>query len=113
MVGECANGSEACAAIAREGLDLVFLDVQMPEMDGFSVLEQLPPARIHLVIFTTAFDRHAVRAFDAHAVDYLLKPVKPARFAAAVARDQLANQQARSTACGLLDLLAERQAVAP
>ena len=115
VVGECANGPDACAAIVREGPDLVFLDVQMPEMDGFAVLQQLPPDRMPLVVFTTAFDRHAVRAFDAHALDYLLKPLQPERFAAAVARarDQLANQQARAATRGLLDLLAERQAAGP
>lgn len=115
VVGDCTNGPDACAAITREGPDLVFLDVQMPEMDGFAVLDQIPRDRMPLVIFTTAFDRHAVRAFDAHALDYLLKPLKPERFAAAVARarDQLANLQARTATRGLLDLLAERQAGAP
>ena len=115
VVGECANGPDACAAIARERPDLVFLDVQMPEMDGFAVLQQCPPDRMPLVIFTTAFDRHAVRAFDAHALDYLLKPLKPERFTAAVARarDQFAHQRERTATRGLLDLLAERQATEP
>ena len=115
VVGECVDGPDACAAIARERPDLVFLDVQMPEMDGFAVLQQVPRDQLPMVIFTTAFDRHAVRAFDAHALDYLLKPLKPERFTAAVARarDQLASQRERAATRGLLELLAERQATAP
>ena len=87
----------------------------MPEMDGFQLLEMLPRERLPVVIFTTAYDQHAVRAFEAHALDYLLKPFKPERFKAAIARarEHLANQQASTAARGLLDLLAERQSSPP
>jgi len=114
IIGECANGHDALAAIQQDPPDLLFLDVQMPEMDGFELLQQLPRERLPVVIFTTAYDQHAVRAFEAHALDYLLKPFKPERFKAAIARarDHLANQQASAAARGLLNLLAERQATA-
>lgn len=112
---EASDGLAAVDAIERERPDLVFLDVQMPEMDGFAVLQQVPRDQMPMVIFTTAFDRHAVRAFDAHALDYLLKPLKPERFTAAVARarDQHAHQRERTATRGLLELLAERQATEP
>ena len=82
ILGEAANGFEAVKMAAELKPDLVFLDVQMPKLDGFEVLAQLdgPPA----VIFVTAFDQHALRAFDAHAVDYLLKPFSKERFDAAL-----------------------------
>src|ERR1035437_7513594 len=73
IVAECANGFEAVKAIAETAPDLVFLDVQMPKLDGFEVLELIEP-RSPAVIFVTAYDQYAMRAFDAHAVDYLLKP---------------------------------------
>ena len=111
LIGECASGAEALAAIERDSPDLLFLDVQMPEMDGFELLQKLPRAGLPLVVFTTAFDKHAVRAFETHALDYLLKPFQADRFKAAVARahEHLANQKASSAARGLLDLLATRQ----
>ena len=107
IVGECASGLEALAVLERDRPDLMFLDVQMPGMDGFQLLQQLPPDRLPLVIFTTAFDQHAVRAFEAHALDYLLKPFKAERFRAAVARarEHLTNQKAGVAARGLLALL--------
>ncbi|MGH7950198.1 MAG: LytR/AlgR family response regulator transcription factor [Candidatus Binataceae bacterium] len=111
LIGECASGAEALAAIERDAPDLLFLDVQMPEMDGFELLQKLPRERLPVVVFTTAYDKHAVRAFEAHALDYLLKPFQPERFKAAVARahEHLANRQASSAARGLLDLLAARK----
>ncbi len=111
LIGECASGEDALAAIKRDPPDLLFLDVQMPEMDGFALLQKLPRERLPVVIFITAYDKHAVRAFEAHALDYLLKPVQPERFKAAVARahEHLTNQQASSAARGLLDLIASRQ----
>lgn len=111
LIGECSNPGEAIAAIERHSPDLVFLDVQMPGMDGFELLTKLPRERLPVVIFTTAYDKHAVRAFEAHALDYLLKPFQPERFKAAVARAQehLSTKQASSAARGLLDLLAARQ----
>ncbi|HSU16810.1 LytTR family DNA-binding domain-containing protein [Longimicrobium sp.] len=86
VVAEAGNGAEALDAIAATQPDLVFLDVQMPEMDGFEVLNALGPERTPAVIFVTAFDEHAVRAFDAEAADYLLKPFDDERFARALAR---------------------------
>jgi two-component system LytT family response regulator len=110
-VGECSSGADAVAAIGRNPPDLVFLDVQMPEMDGFKVLEKIPRDRLPAIVFTTAFDKHAVRAFEIHALDYLLKPIEPNRFKAAVARvrEHLRTQQTSSAARGLLDLLASRK----
>jgi len=84
-VFECKNGYEAIEVITREKPDLVFLDVQMPEMDGFEVLTRLPPGSMPEVIFVTAHDRYALDAFACHAVDYLLKPFDGQRFASALA----------------------------
>jgi two-component system LytT family response regulator len=86
VVGECADGSTAVEAIVAERPDLVFLDVQMPELDGFEVLQRLPPSALSTFVFVTAFDRYALRAFDVHAVDYLLKPFTADRFAEAMHR---------------------------
>jgi two-component system LytT family response regulator len=86
VVVECRDGGAAVEAIAEHTPDLVFLDVQMPGMDGFGVLEATPAALLPVVIFVTAYDEYAVRAFDAQALDYLLKPFKRARFLAALAR---------------------------
>ncbi|HEV8630527.1 MAG TPA: LytTR family DNA-binding domain-containing protein [Thermoanaerobaculia bacterium] len=87
-VGEAASGFEAILAVEEVDPQVVLLDVQMPGVDGFGVLEELERRGVErpLVIFVTAYDRYAVRAFDAHAVDYLLKPVTPERFAEAVRR---------------------------
>lgn len=84
IVGECANIAEARAAIESLAPALLFLDVQMPGGTGFDLLTQL--GRVPQVIFTTAHDEHAVRAFEVNALDYLLKPVEPARLAEALAR---------------------------
>jgi len=86
VVGECRNGREALAALDTLAPDLVFLDVQMPELDGFDVLRARGPAAMPHVVFITAYDEFAVRAFETHALDYLVKPVNEARFAAALAR---------------------------
>jgi two-component system, LytTR family, response regulator len=86
VVADCANGFEAVKAVAETRPDLLFLDVQMPKLDGFEVLELIDPAHLPVVIFVTAFDQYATRAFDAHAVDYLLKPFDAARFERAVER---------------------------
>ena len=85
VIGECVNGREAIAAVKKQRPDLLFLDIQMPEVDGFQALAQLA-APLPAVIFVTAFDEHAVKAFEVHALDYLLKPFKPARLRAAIAR---------------------------
>jgi two-component system LytT family response regulator len=85
-IHEAREGREAVAAIRRFRPDLVMLDVQMPEMDGFAVVREIGAAHMPATIFVTAHDRHAVEAFEIHAVDYLLKPVGRERFAAAMAR---------------------------
>src|ERR1700730_14961805 len=84
IAAECANGFEAVKAIAETSPDLLFLDVQMPKLDGFEVLELIDPGPV--VIFVTAYDQYATRAFDAHAVDYLLKPFSAERFERALER---------------------------
>jgi two-component system LytT family response regulator len=84
IAAECANGFEAVKSVAELKPDLVFLDIQMPKLDGFEVLELIDPAPA--IIFVTAHDNHAIRAFEVHAVDYLLKPVGADRFEAALAR---------------------------
>ncbi|HEX2080877.1 MAG TPA: LytTR family DNA-binding domain-containing protein [Longimicrobium sp.] len=80
LVAECRSGREAAEAIEREAPDLVFLDVQMPGMDGFGVIEAVGPERMPATIFVTAFEEHALRAFQVHALDYLLKPFGDERF---------------------------------
>ena len=96
VAGEARNGTEAVRLIRTLAPDLVFLDVQMPEIDGFGVLRQLDPARLPAIIFITAHDSFAVRAFEAHALDYLLKPIAEARFhdALAHARERLLSREA-------------------
>jgi two-component system LytT family response regulator len=96
IIGECKNGREAVAAIEKQKPDLIFLDVQMPLLDGFGVIremraENLPP----VVVFVTAFDEHAIRAFEINALDYLLKPVDPERFKKTMerVREQIRNKQ--------------------
>lgn len=86
IVGECADGLSAVEKIVDLAPDLVFLDIQMPGMDGFEVLSALPRTRLPNVIFLTAYEQHALRAFEVHALDYLLKPVDDERFAAALER---------------------------
>jgi two-component system, LytTR family, response regulator len=86
IAGECADGLEALAAIAKREPDLVLLDIQMPGLDGFGVIERVGVERMPTVVFVTAFDSYAVRAFEVHALDYVMKPFDPARFDAAVRR---------------------------
>jgi two-component system, LytTR family, response regulator len=91
IVGECGNGLEAVKTVAEHKPELLFLDVQMPKLTGFDVLELVDPAGL-AVIFVTAFDQYAMKAFDVHAVDYLLKPYSKERFEAALERAK--NQKA-------------------
>jgi two-component system, LytTR family, response regulator len=98
-VGECSGGREAVEAILEHRPDLVFLDVQMPDLNGFEVLDAVATEWLPAVIFVTAYDEYAIKAFDVHAIDYLLKPIEPERFRTAVAR---------ATKRGLLSLLDER-----
>lgn len=86
IVGECSDGKSAVQKILALSPDIVFLDVQMPGMDGFDVLRSLPKEHLPQVIFVTAYEQHAVQAFEVYALDYLLKPIDDERFAAAVHR---------------------------
>lgn len=86
VIGECANGVEAVTSIAELRPDIVFLDIQMPGLDGFDVLRSLPPELIPVIVFVTAFDRYAIKAFEVNAVDYVLKPIDRERFGVAVGR---------------------------
>lgn len=86
VIAECANGREALNAIKKHRPDLIFLDVQMPELDGLGVVRGMPRDQNLLIVFVTAFDRFAIEAFDAHAIDYILKPVNAERFAQTLAR---------------------------
>jgi two-component system LytT family response regulator len=99
VVGECAHGREAIAAIRAHAPDLVLLDVQMPEVDGFAVVREIGVARMPVVVFVTAFDQYALRAFEAQALDYLLKPFSDTRFQQALAR---AKEQVRQRRLGAL-----------
>ena len=115
VVAECADGEDAVRRIAQLAPDLVFLDVQMPGMDGFGVLARVPRERWPLVIFLTAHEQHALRAFDAHALDYLLKPVDDDRFALALgrARQRLKECRASEALSRVGALLLEHGGVAP
>jgi two-component system LytT family response regulator len=90
---QCANGREALAAITELHPDLMFLDIQMPGLSGFDVLAQVPQESLPMIVFVTAFDRFAIDAFEAHALDYLLKPVDDARLARALERVRAQWQQ--------------------
>jgi two-component system, LytTR family, response regulator len=107
IVGECGDGVEAASAIRKWSPDLVFLDVQMPELDGFGVLDALGVERGPEIIFVTAYDEYTLRAFDVHALDYLLKPVNPDRFHKALsrARARLRNKSSERLNGRLLALL--------
>jgi two-component system LytT family response regulator len=95
VVAECANGREAIQAIEESPPDLLFLDIQMPEVDGFDVLRAIGVGQVPVVIFVTAYDQFALRAFEAHALDYLLKPFDDERFETALqrARERIRQQQ--------------------
>jgi two-component system LytT family response regulator len=86
VVGECGDGESAVNMILSKKPDLVFLDVQMPEIDGFAVVHRVGPERMPTAVFVTAYDQYALRAFEANAIDYVLKPVGQQRFAKALAR---------------------------
>jgi two-component system LytT family response regulator len=107
IIGECTNGKEAIAAIKKHRPDLIFLDVQMPEIDGLGVLKALPASQLPLVVFVTAFDKFAIDAFDAHALDYVLKPVNPARFAKTLmrVRKRYSEQEVSQISQKLMELL--------
>jgi two-component system, LytTR family, response regulator len=100
VAGECGTGPDAVAAIRALAPDLVFLDVQMPGLDGFGVLDALPPGRAPAVVFTTAYDEYAVRAFEVRALDYLVKPFARARFEEALRRARAALHDRPAGAAG-------------
>ena len=112
VIAEAENGIAAVAAIENDRPDIVFLDVQMPEVDGFGVIEAVGADRMPLTIFVTAYDRYALKAFDADAVDYLMKPFGNKRFQQAVARAKARLRSAGSQVLGpsVLDLVAKRDA---
>lgn len=109
LIGECADGLEAIERIQQESPDLIFLDVQMPELDGFGVLARLSSEAMPAVIFVTAYDQFALKAFEVHAVDYLLKPFDQERFQTALQRalDRIRHRQSGELNQRLSDLLAE------
>src|SRR5215217_7186608 len=111
ILDECSNGREAVKATNTLKPDLIFLDIQMPEMDGFDVLARVGPEHIQGIIFVTAFDQYALKAFDVHALDYLLKPYDDERFARALerAKAQIAAHEINQLSGRLLALLEERE----
>jgi two-component system LytT family response regulator len=110
VVAECQTGAETLQALTLYKTDLLFLDVRMPDLDGFEVLSQLPEAEMPIVIFTTAYDQHAVRAFEAQALDYLLKPFDQERLHQALerARQELLKNKGRDAAQQILRYLSEK-----
>lgn len=112
IAGEAASGPEAVELLRSVHPDLVFLDIQMPGLDGFGVIEAIGVEAMPLVVFVTAYDEHALRAFEVHAFDYLLKPFAPRRFQGVLARarerlSQMNQPAAPSVATRLEELLAE------
>jgi two-component system, LytTR family, response regulator len=109
IVSESASGTEAVGDIRRLAPDLVFLDVQMPELTGFEVLDRLDPARMPVIVFVTAYDQYALKAFEVCALDYLLKPFDRERFGRALARAraELDRRQAGQVNERVLKLLSE------
>ena len=109
IIAEAGNGREALDLIRKHDPDLVFLDIQMPGMDGFDVLRALPQRKMPAIVFVTAFDDYAIKAFEAHALDYLLKPVDDARLGDALerAREQQDERQAVEHRGRLLSMVAE------
>lgn len=111
VIAQCVNGREALDAVAREQPDLMFLDIQMPGLSGLDVLARLPHESMPMIIFVTAFDRYAMEAFEAQALDYLLKPINDARFAQSMdrVRDQWQQRSALAQREKLMKLLADTQ----
>jgi two-component system, LytTR family, response regulator len=111
VVAECGDGPQAVSAIQHHTPDLVFLDVQMPGLDAFGVINAIGAERMPTVIFITAYDEYALRAFEVHALDYLLKPFNRNRFADAVARvrEHLARARGRAAEPNVLELIDDLQ----
>lgn len=115
IIGECSNGKDAVATIKKQSPDLVFLDIQMPDLDGFGVVEKIGAERMPVVIFVTAYDEYALRAFEAHALDYLLKPIDEDRLFLALKRAKAqitlksGSESGEQVAALLLEWKAEKQ----
>ena len=111
IVGEAADGTEAVELVRARQPDLLFLDVQMPVMDGFEVIEKVSADHLPIVVFVTAHDQYALKAFETHALDYLLKPFTASRFHAAIdrARLEVARAGDHETHRRLIELLDERR----
>ena len=109
IVAQCGNGDAALVAIAEHSPDLMFLDVQMPGLDGFATLRAIPASQMPLVVFVTAYDHYAICAFEASAVDYLLKPIDDSRFAQALhrVREAMRDRESETHCARLLGLLGE------
>ena len=109
VIAECQNGGETLHTLSAYKPDLMFLDVRMPDLDGFEVLSRVPRLDMPLVVFTTAFDGHAIRAFEAHALDYLLKPFDHERLHQALerARNELEKANTRAETQRILQYLSE------
>jgi two-component system LytT family response regulator len=108
LIAQCTNGREALGVIDAEQPDLMFLDIQMPGLSGFDVLARVPQESMPMIVFVTAYDRYALDAFEAHALDYLLKPINDARFAQALdrVREHWAQRNALAQREKLMSLLA-------
>jgi two-component system, LytTR family, response regulator len=115
VVAECSNGVEALQQVQEQRPDVIFLDIQMPRLNGFELLEALEPDRIPIVVFTTAHDEHAIRAFEVNALDYLLKPFTEARFKMALqrAREELERPSGQSRDARFTTLLKHVHATSP
>jgi two-component system, LytTR family, response regulator len=111
ICGEANSGREALTLIRKHSPDLVFLDIQMPELDGFGVLENIEAEQLPVIVFVTAFDQYALKAFEFHALDYLLKPFDDARFAKALsqAKNQVEQRELRDLSQRLVALLEGRE----
>lgn len=109
IVGQCGNGADAVRAVAELKPDVMFLDVQMPGLDGFAALRAIPRNQMPMVVFVTAYDHYAIRAFEASAVDYLLKPIEDSRLHQALyrIRQQRREHDADQNCARLLSLLGE------
>jgi two-component system LytT family response regulator len=112
IIAECGSGQEAVKIIEAQSPDLLFLDIQMPEMNGFDVLERIDTNSIPAIVFVTAFDQYALKAFEVHALDYLLKPFDDARFEKALrqAKTQIEQREINALSRKLFALLEDRNA---
>jgi two-component system LytT family response regulator len=115
IVAEATSGREALSLIRKHSPDLVFLDIQMPELDGFGVLENIEAEQLPAIVFVTAFDQYALKAFEFHALDYLLKPFDDARFEKALrqAKLQVEQRALNDLSQRLVALLAGRETITP